>query len=97
MKICKGSNGCGQLLPNASFNKNKASKDGLSHVCRVCDNAYNRKNYSNRDSFLMPEADDIPGQMRTIDLIEQRNRIQAELAVLDDRQDEHEAIMELYS
>ena len=48
MKECTGKNGCGSMLDLSNFSNNKATKDGLSRICRKCDyvkrKAHNKKN-----------------------------------------------------
>ena len=44
---------CGKILLKSNFHKNKKSKDGLTSLCKVCKNEYNKNYYNkNRDSEL---------------------------------------------
>lgn len=49
MKLCKG---CGRVLDESSFAKNKNNRDGLQDKCRACFSEYNRKRYASRRGEL---------------------------------------------
>ena len=36
---------CGEVRSIGDFTKNRRNKDGLSNICRACQNAYNRERY----------------------------------------------------
>lgn len=47
---------CKQDLPDADFNKNKARKDGLSSVCRLCNSAYKKEYYAVNSSSIVDKV-----------------------------------------
>lgn len=54
MQKCYGP--CGQILSEDKFTKNKASRTGLNHICKVCQRQYNRNNYNKNKSYYISKS-----------------------------------------
>lgn len=53
MKTC---NSCHEIKPDNEFNKNRASKDGLTNYCKMCISIYTKKHISEMRVCALPEC-----------------------------------------